>query len=398
MSSIEIFQKGDSLSSNPRTFSFNSSPWDSAGETALAILVVFILSPLIICSNALLVLAINRYKRLRNPSNYFLLSLSTADLGIGLTLPLGLYFEFSRSKINCAFLCIFPYSVLVVLCGVSILSLTAISLDRYTSLATPLRYNNIITHRSVTKYIIFFWIYSVLLGITPLIYWFYYHNDAVDIKCSFELIQYQVRLFLIFALFIPCSIVMITCYLYIYFVARSHARAIFTVEISLRQVSNSEPRYGRTLALTVGLFIVTWLPFQICVFIDVFQDSHLLSGRMAFYFGTLLLANSAINPCIYGFRNAEFKAAFLRIVESVLPKLSGVIRRRYEQRNSLRTFIRCQSHVRLCVSPNQVINTDMLRVTYLQPMDTIELTAASSTPYVTTPGEVGHGEVGVAVL
>ncbi|XP_067130476.1 adenosine receptor A2b-like [Centruroides vittatus] len=398
MSSIELFQNSIPIHSNSRTFASVTSPWESAGETALAILVVFILSPLIICSNALLVLAINRYKRLRNPSNYFLLSLSTADLGIGLALPLGLYFEFSRSKINCVFLCLFPYSVLVVLCGVSILSLTAISLDRYTSLATPLRYNNIITHRSVTKYIIFFWVYSILLGLTPLVYWFYYRGDATDITCSFDLIRYQVRLFLIFALFIPCSTVMIVCYLYIYFVARSHARAIFTVEISLRQVANSEPRYGRTLALTVGLFIITWLPFQLCVFIDVFQDSHLLSGRLAFYFGILLLANSAINPCIYGFRNAEFKAAFLRIIESVLPKLSGVIRRRYEQRNSLRTFTRCQSHVRLCASPNQIISTDMLRVSYLRPMDTIELTAASSTPYITTPGEAGNGEIGIAVL
>lgn len=53
------------------------------------------------------------------------------------------------------------------------------------------------------------------------------------------------------------------CYCYIYVVARYHARAIYTVELSLRQQDNSHTRYGQTLAITVGLFICLWMPFQV---------------------------------------------------------------------------------------------------------------------------------------
>lgn len=53
------------------------------------------------------------------------------------------------------------------------------------------------------------------------------------------------------------------CYCYIYVVARYHARAIYTVELSLRQQDYSHTRYGQTLAITVGLFICLWMPFQV---------------------------------------------------------------------------------------------------------------------------------------
>lgn len=60
------------------------------------------------------------------------------------------------------------------------------------------------------------------------------------------------------------------CYCYIYVVARYHARAIYTVEVSLRQQDYSHTRYGLTLAITVGLFLALWLPFQV---IDSFKHT-----------------------------------------------------------------------------------------------------------------------------
>jgi hypothetical protein len=48
-------------------------------------------------------------------------------------------------------------------------------------------------------------------------------------------------------------------------VARYHARAIYSVELSLRQHQDgAHCRYGQTLAITVGLFLCLWLPFQVC--------------------------------------------------------------------------------------------------------------------------------------
>lgn len=65
---------------------------------------------------------------------------------------------------------IIPYCIVITLCSVSVLVTVAIAVDRLTSLAQPLRYKNIITHSSVEKYIAVFWVYAIVVGLSPLIY------------------------------------------------------------------------------------------------------------------------------------------------------------------------------------------------------------------------------------
>lgn len=74
-----------------------------------------------------------------------------------------------------------------------------------------------------------------------------------------------VRVFLVVAVWAPSALVLLSCYMYVYLVARAHARAIYTVELSFRNQTQTLalPRYGQTLALTVGAFLILWLPFQV---------------------------------------------------------------------------------------------------------------------------------------
>lgn len=320
-----------------------SGPWDSLGYVTTAALIVFVLSPLIICSNALLIVAIHKFKRLRNPSNYFLLSLASADLGVGLCLPFGLYFEISKDEEIGDLLCVFPYCVLILLCSVSLLSITAVAVDRYTSLASPLRYNNIITHRSVGRYVSAFWIYSLLTASVPIVAWHW--QDQLAARCSFNVISYRVRIFLFCFLFAPCCLVIVGCYGYVYVIARSHARAIFSVEVSFRQTQatgSAEARYGRTLAVTVGLFLLLWCPFNVCILIGD------IGIHATFFLGLLLLSNSAVDPWIYGFRNAEFRTAFIKILDDLLPKLSRTLQKHSPNGGAVTSYA---SNIRLCVTP-----------------------------------------------
>lgn len=73
-----------------------------------------------------------------------------------------------------------------------------------------------------------------------------------------------VRVFLVVAVWAPSALVLLGCYMYVYLVARAHARAIYTVELSFRHQTQTLPlpRYGQTLAVTVGAFLILWLPFQ----------------------------------------------------------------------------------------------------------------------------------------
>ena len=86
-------------------------------------------------------------------------------------MPFGMYFELSAlPESEVTTICILPYCIVISLCSVSVLVTVAIAVDRLTSLAQPLRYKNIITHSSIEKYIALFWIYAILVGLSPLIY------------------------------------------------------------------------------------------------------------------------------------------------------------------------------------------------------------------------------------
>lgn len=72
-----------------------------------------------------------------------------------------------------------------------------------------------------------------------------------------------VAVFLMCSVYMPCVVLVVGCYSYVYLVARNHHRAIYSVEISLRHSRDTPSRYTSTLVITVGLFVCLWLPFQV---------------------------------------------------------------------------------------------------------------------------------------
>lgn len=88
--------------------------------------------------------------------------------------------------------------------------------------------------------------------------------------CSFGvLVAKPVQLFMFCAVYGPSALVLLVCYGYIYIVARGHARAIrsegrhsFSHSPSVSS-GPSAPRYGLALAITTGMFLGLWLPFQV---------------------------------------------------------------------------------------------------------------------------------------
>ena len=67
---------------------------------AAAVLLVFVLAPLIVLGNALVLTAVYRFKRLRTPSNYLLAALAGSDLALGLFLPVGKGLFFFYTHLN----------------------------------------------------------------------------------------------------------------------------------------------------------------------------------------------------------------------------------------------------------------------------------------------------------
>lgn len=92
---------------------------------------------------------------------------------------------------------------------VQVIVMAAIAVDRFTSLAQPLRYNNLITHQSVERYILMFWVYSGAVGLVPLVYTQCFNRGPLA-GCAFmSVIDKPVRVFLFSFVYGPCAIIVL---------------------------------------------------------------------------------------------------------------------------------------------------------------------------------------------
>ncbi|PSN52211.1 hypothetical protein C0J52_12769 [Blattella germanica] len=93
-----------------------------------------------VVGNALVILVFYRERRLRRRTNYYIVSLATADLLVGLLgIPFAILASIGLPKNLYA--CLFTVSLLVVLCTISIFCLVAVSVDRYWAILHPMGYS-----------------------------------------------------------------------------------------------------------------------------------------------------------------------------------------------------------------------------------------------------------------
>lgn len=90
--------------------------------------------------NGLVIVAFHRERRLRRRTNYYIISLAVADLLVGLIgIPCAVLASMGLPRH--LHLCLFSVSLIIVLCTISILSLVAVSADRYWAILYPMAYS-----------------------------------------------------------------------------------------------------------------------------------------------------------------------------------------------------------------------------------------------------------------
>ncbi|CAL1527787.1 unnamed protein product, partial [Lymnaea stagnalis] len=276
--------------------------------------------PFILCSNLLVIASVIRYRRLHTPTNYFITSLAAVDILVALALPFVVAIEVfhfgGADGPHDVVLCLLPNRVLMMACGVSVLTLAAIAYDRHTALVSPLEYVNIMTSRKVTVLVALTWIYSAFIVWLPLmIGWYDVPTELAP--CSANLLKSGAPVLFLSAIFAPSCIAILVCYFRIFMVARHHAKAIAAVEFAVHRRLQvkfmiKDTKYAKTLALVIGVFLALWFPYLVYIFIqtvcpirfDIWVTTYLI---------LLAAFNSGINPWIYAFKNNEFRAAFKRM-------------------------------------------------------------------------------------
>ncbi|XP_065563773.1 adenosine receptor A2a-like isoform X2 [Artemia franciscana] len=287
----------------------------------LAIMITVVITPCAIVFNFFVVFAMFRNHRLKTPSNLFISSLAFSDLGTGIILPFTLTSELRASNITSNFsylLCILPYSIIMNLCLASVFAMVAIAIDRFTALAQPLKYNNLLTYKYAGRYVILTWIFSLVTSFSPVVLW----GGKTDI-CSSQLIPQNLQIVLILIVYLPGSAVLVFCCLYIYCVAKTHAQAISSLELAVTRPSHGSrlSKYSISLATTVMSCLGLWLPYQIyelLIGLSIYQNNN---KWLRLYLGLLLVSSSATNPWVYAFRQVEVRMTVAKLIAPFLLKL-----------------------------------------------------------------------------
>lgn len=166
---------------NVTTWSTTDVDPDVATTTARAVamsLVAGIVIVVTVIGNLLVAVSFGVDCRLRTVSNYFLLSLSVADLSIGLvSMPLyTVYVLLGRWPLG-QVVCDLWLSLDYTTSNASVASLLLISFDRYLSLTRPLSYRVRRTSRKASVAIVIAWVVSAALWSPWILAWPYFDGE-----------------------------------------------------------------------------------------------------------------------------------------------------------------------------------------------------------------------------
>ena len=153
--------------------------------------------------NALILIALHNESSLHPPSKLLLRSLATTDLCVGLIVePLGVirWMSVGTGYWNiCPYLQIADFVTGYIFCGVSVLTLTTISVDRLLALLLGLRYKQVVNLKRTYAIVIGIWFVS---AVTSAIYFwnrlvtFWYGNMGIALCLIISIFSYT-KIFLI---------------------------------------------------------------------------------------------------------------------------------------------------------------------------------------------------------
>ncbi|XP_068199234.1 trace amine-associated receptor 1-like [Antennarius striatus] len=268
------------------------------------------------CGNLLVIISIIYFKQLHTSTNYLILSLAVADLLVGvLDFPLGMAFTVTSCWYHEDLFCKVRSIFDVALCQASIFHLCCVSVDRYYAVCHPLLYKSKINDRVIGIMVFVSWGIPALIGISTINAGF--NKTNCDEGCLLDALL-STTVGSIFLFYIPV-ILMLSIYLKIFFIAKRQANSIQeTICQSTKSritVSKMERKATKTLAIVLGVFLLCWTPFFLCIiFQPLTYDVTPIS--VVEIFNCLAMVNSMLNPFIYAFFYSQFRSAF-RVLISV---------------------------------------------------------------------------------
>ncbi|KAL0605308.1 Neuromedin-U receptor 2 [Plecturocebus cupreus] len=285
-----------------------------------------------VIGNVLVCLVILQHQAMKTPTNYYLFSLAVSDL---LVLLLGMPLEVYEMWRSYPFLfgpvgCYLKTALFETVCFASILSVTAVSVERYVAIRHPFRAKLESTRSRALRVLGVVWGFSVLFSLP--------NTSIHGIKFHYlpngSLIPGSATCTVIKPVWIYNCIIQVTSFLFYILPMAVISVLYYLMGLRLKKDKSLEADEGtaniqrpcrkpvtKMLFVLVLVFAICWAPFHIdrlfFSFVEEWTESlaavfnliHVVSG-VFFYL------SSAVNPIIYNLLSRRFQAAFQNVLSS----------------------------------------------------------------------------------
>ena len=293
------------MSSENDSASYYSNSDEISHPKSIVIINSVLNAPLMITSiigNTLVLAAVLRTPSLRSPSLTLLCSLAISDLLVAIVVqPLYIATEITNVRIHPVLRLseIIQFS----LCGVSLCTITSISLDRFAALHYHMRYAAMVTVRRVSCMSVTTWIVVFTLS------GFYFWNKIIFFAG-------------ICVAICVCLSISSFCYFRIFRIVRQHQLRIHFQRQAIQRSDENKFNMVRLKRSAINSFIfyvfiiLCYLPMLISLSLfTISRDDWTTVWNFA---DTVVFMNSSVNPFLYCWRLRELRTAVFKIVRLVL--------------------------------------------------------------------------------
>lgn len=295
-------------------------------DKTLRICVTAILGVIIVLTllgNGLVCLACCRQPQLRKVPYYPIISLALADILCGVcAMPAYIAKKHFAGGVGERTTCDgfrFTYFFSVY---ASVLSLTAVSVERFLAIKMPVWHRMILTSRKMIAVLVFSWLEAALVSMLP----FFWRRDDTDESCTYRPSREWSILVILLNVCFP-FVITFTCHFYTVKFAIRFSRQKYQAKIqdTSEQTSTEykqailerrERDITCTMAKVLGAFILCWAPSTFYYFVQMvcpqcygrsFDQVQPVFNAVV---KLLTFVNSCLNPLIYCWSNRHFRQAF----------------------------------------------------------------------------------------
>ena len=270
--------------------------------------------------NTLILFALQKESALHPPSKLLFRCLALTDLLIGcISQPLFILYMVSLLTKHqdwrgdlCFYFATFSIITSNTLCLVSLLTSTAISIDRLLALNLGLRYRQVVTFKRTSLVLLFLWVVSI-----------------GSVSSSYPMLDYnKAEMFVAAAMCVGNLAISSFCYAKIIWKIRQHQRRVQINgginnhgTLCTDSVALNNARYKKTVSSVLWIQLtltIRYLPLIVTIGLvsSKAPTSTLYASGIAV---TLLFLNSSLNPFLYCWKINEIRAAVKGIVSRLFP-------------------------------------------------------------------------------